>query len=280
MKIKFKNRFATISDFPLALLFFYSHPLRANETSPPTLHLWLGPDSNACGITVPQLLTNPKSGTQSPKKLSQRLGLILWLHGGMRSGNREKGLEAHRALIPFLKGDAYYLASPSAFAGEDWLTLKGQEHIENLITYMLEHYEIDSSNINLVGVSDGTLGVIEYSKQGHHKINRRVLISCNPQIVLPFDSLAGRANFATGTWDFFQGGRDRLFPANQTIPYLQEWERAYPNTQLHYFPDGEHDFSFYSNHAAHLLQEIFIRVTKKTPNTVKSAQSGVLQNSK
>ena len=44
----------------------------------PVLHVRLGPDGNACGITVP------------PGKPKGKRGLIVWLHGGMRRPNREK----------------------------------------------------------------------------------------------------------------------------------------------------------------------------------------------
>lgn len=218
----------------------------------------IGADSNLCGITTPSV------------KPAHKIGLIVWLHGGMRSANHEKGAEAHRAILPFINPKAYYLCSPSAFGGEDWLTPKGQAHIEALIDYMFAHYPIDRSNINMVGVSDGTLGVIVYSAQGKRELRRRVLISCFPQIVLPAESLGGRPKFATGTWDFLQGGQDRLFPVDQVLPYLKRWETLYPNAHLHYFPEGEHDYSFYATHAQQLLTGFFEVVTKPSSKTVKS----------
>jgi len=238
----------------------------AKENSTDAIHIKLGADSNACGITLP------------PQKSAHKLGVIIWLHGGMRSANREKGYEAHRAIIPFINSQSYYLASPSAFGGEDWTTPKGQEHIENLITYLLSHYPIDSTDINFVAVSDGTLGLIVYSAQGHHALHRRVLLSCFPQIVLPIESLPAQIQFKSGTWDFFQGGHDRLFPADQTLPYLKQWETLFPNAHLHYYPDGEHDFSYYAAHSADLLRKIFIPVTKKTPKVAKSVKSEALQS--
>ena len=260
-----------ISGFILSLIvaiILMAFPTRilAKENSSETIHIKLGADSNACGITVPI------------QKSSHKLGLIIWLHGGMRSANREKGYEAHRAILPFIHAQSYYLASPSAFGGEDWITPKGQEHIENLITYLLSHYPIDSTDINFVAVSDGTLGLIVYSAQGHRTPHRRVLISTLPQIVLPIESLSAQTNFKTGTWDFFQGGHDRLFPSDQTLPYLKQWETLFPNAHLHYYPEGEHDFSFYAAHSADLFREIFNPVTKKTPKVVKSAKSEALQN--
>jgi hypothetical protein len=209
------------------------------------LHIKLGLDSNVCGITVP------------PLKPKRKIGLIVWLHGGMRSGNSEKGAEAHRAILPFIDPTSFYLASPSAFGGQDWLSPKGIEHIDALIEYMVNRYPIDLTNINLVGVSDGSLGVIAYTIGGKFPLRRHVLISSFPQIVIPPEALAGQTRFTTGTWDFFQGGQDRLFPTQQVLPYLNRWVAVYPNAHLHYFPEGEHDFSYYATHAAEMLKTIF-----------------------
>lgn len=216
----------------------------------PALHIRLGPDSNACGIT-------PAAGPAAESR--RKPGLIVWLHGGMRSANREKGFEAHRALLPFVDPTAFHLCSPSAFGGQEWPTPAGMAHIDALIGYMESHYPVDTADILLVGVSDGNLGVIVYSLQGRYAVSRRVLISSAPQLVLPLESLPGRTRFAAGTWDFLQGGRDRLFPPDQVIPYLKQWENLYSNAHLHYFPEGEHDFSFYSDHAAELLRSLLSR---------------------
>lgn len=213
----------------------------------PALHLRLGPDSNACGITP------PRGGP--PKRRPS--GLVVWLHGGMRSANREKGFEAHRAWLPFLPAGRYYLCSPSAFGGAEWPTPQGLGHIEALIAHMLSAYPIDSADISLVGVSDGGLGVIAYSLQGRFALRRRVLISSAPQLVLPMEALPGQARFARGRWDFLQGGRDRLFPPDQVFPYLRRFESLYPNAKFHAFPEGEHDFAWYARNAREPMMALF-----------------------
>ena len=215
--------------------------------SPPALHVRLGADSNACGISSPAGGA-PKTG---------KAGLIVWLHGGMRSQNREKGFAAHRGWLEYIPARRYYVCSPSAFSGAEWPTPQGLGHIEGLIGYMLKTYPIDPGNISLVGVSDGCLGVIAYSLQGSRPLRRRVLISSAPQSVLPLENLPGQPRFAQGTWDFVQGGRDRLFPSDQVMPYLERFRALYPNTRLHGFPEGEHDFSWYSEHAPGLLRTFF-----------------------
>lgn len=213
----------------------------------PAIHLKLGPDSNACGITPP-VGGPPRHG---------KAGLVVWLHGGMRSSNREKGFEAHRAWLGYLPSGRYWLCSPSAYGGAEWPTAQGLAHIEGLIGHMLADYPIDSSDINLVGVSDGCLGVIAYSLQGRRAISRRVLISSAPQLVLPAENLAGQPRFTHGRWDFLQGGRDRLFPAEQVLPYLRRFETLYPNARLHAFPEGEHDFSWYAQNAREPMMALF-----------------------
>jgi hypothetical protein len=217
----------------------------------PALHVRIGPDSNACGITV------PAAPHRSATARNAKRPLLVWLHGGMRSRNPEKGLEAHRALTGFVGPSDYYLCSPSAFLDQEWTRPQGIAHVDALIDYMLSKYPVDAKDITLVGVSDGCLGVIAYSVQGKREIRRRVLISSAPQLVIPLENLAGQAAFAKGSWDFFQGGQDRLFPSEQVIPYLREWERLYPNAHLHFYPEGEHDFSFYAEHAAEALRSVF-----------------------
>jgi pimeloyl-ACP methyl ester carboxylesterase len=225
----------------------------APSEAPPTLHLRIGADSNACGISLPAGGA-PKGG---------KAGLIVWLHGGMRSPNREKGLDAHRGWLAYLPARRYYVCSPSAYGGADWLTPQGLGHIEALIKHMLKAYRIDPGDISMVGVSDGSLGVIAYSLQGRWPLRHRVLISSAPQLVLPLENLAGQARFAQGTWDFVQGGKDRLFPADQVMPYLDRFHTLYPNAQVHAFPEGEHDFSWYAEHEPALLRSFFAKADQK-----------------
>jgi len=235
----------------------------ARIQAPPALHLRLGLDSVACGISLPAG-GPPKRG---------KAGLIIWLHGGMRSQNREKGFEAHRGWLDYIPPRRYYVCSPSAYAGAEWPTPQGLAHIEFLIGYMLKNYPIDPGDVNMVGVSDGCLGVVSYSLQGSRPLRHRVLISSAPQLVLPMESLPGQARFSQGTWDFVQGGKDRLFPSDQVFPYFSQFRALYPNAQVHAFPEGEHDFSWYAEHAPDLLRTFFeeSRSPGKGPATEKNA---------
>ena len=205
----------------------------------------IGADSNICGISI-------------PNQPSKKPGLIVWLHGGMRSAKKDKGLEAHKPLMVFLKQpNNYYLASPSAFAGQDWLSAEGIAHIDQCIQYMLEKYQLDKKNINLVGVSDGSLGVLRYALDGKFSISRHVLFSSYPQITLDDKKQGAAKIFKQGKWFFFQGGKDRLFPVQEVMPLLKDWESNYSNVKLFYYPEGEHDFSFYANNSRKEIEALF-----------------------
>lgn len=223
----------------LSLVFGASKPARWAETQ----HLLLGPDQNACGVTVP-----------IPAK---RHGIILWLHGGMRSQNPAKGWDAHRALLPFLKPGSYYLCSPSAHAGADWMGPAGMAHIDTLLDYMAKHYPVRMDSFVLVGVSDGCLGALNYARLGKYKPLHFVLFSVAPTLVVDPRDLQTVPAYSASRWDIFQGGHDRLFPAEAVFPVLQAWAQANPKVKLHLYPDGEHDFSWYIDHATPEIKALF-----------------------
>lgn len=256
-----------------------SAAVASSAVAGPVLRFELGPERIVCGVTAPA--TGP-AGTSIGKSTSKpgnyALGLIVWFHGGMRSRNPEKGLEAHRPLLSFVESNAYVLASPSAFAGRDWLDPAAVATTEALIDSLLSRYPIDPADISLIGVSDGSLAVIRYGLVGRRTIRRKVLISSLPQLALTPQDLSVRRRLAEGRWDFLQGGKDRLFPAQNAVPFLREWERSYPNAHLHFFADGEHDFGYYANHAPDLLRDL-LKPAFPRPNPQKPKKSKPLQNS-
>jgi acetyl esterase/lipase len=207
------------------------------------LKLKLGPDSNACGIIL-------------PKPLKSR-PVIMWLHGGMRSRNTAKGWEAGRALLPLLKPGAYFICSPSAYMGSDWLSPAGLAHMDALLDYLARNYPARLDDLILIGVSDGCLGVLRYAREGLRKPGRFVMFSSYPPLAVNQDDLLKDPVYTSTRWDVFQGGRDRLFPAAQVFPLLQAWAKANAGVRLHLYPEGEHDFSWYAGHAAPEIKKLF-----------------------
>ncbi len=204
----------------------------------------IGADSNACGITRPDLpLPRP---------------VVLWLHGGMHAQLRTKGWEAHRQLTRFLTPSAYYLCSPSAYAEADWVSPEGLAHIEALLDYMAANYpraRLDS--LIIVGVSDGGLGALRYAKFGKRKPIRTILFSVFPPLILEDKELFSEKAYLSTDWTIFQGGRDAQFPSTQVFPLLKRWSQVNPRVKLHLYPAGEHDFSWFAAHAEEEIRHLF-----------------------
>jgi hypothetical protein len=203
----------------------------------------LDPNQNTCGMALPADTT-------------KECGLIICFHGGMRSTVKDKGKDAYKTFLPFIDSGSYYVASPSAFAGQDWLTEKGMENTRILIYYMLKTYTINKNDINLAGVSDGCLAIIRYSLQTDHPIRRRLLFSTLPQLVVKQEDLVEQKILYQGSWHFFQGGKDRLFPTAQVYPFLKFWEQTIPETKVYWYPEGLHEFSFYAEQSGEIIRKI------------------------
>jgi hypothetical protein len=229
-----------------ALSVLSTHAAPVHWSAPESLYV--DTDRNACGLVHPVPL--------KPRPL------LLWLHGGMRSARQDKGLTAMVALKPFLKDGAYYLASPSAFAGADWTTAAGLRHIEALLDTLAATYPVKMESLVIAGVSDGSLGALRYAMSGTRKPLRFLLFSAYPQILIPEETLLNAAAFRTTRWDIFQGGRDALFPAADVFPLLKKWSASNPKVRLHLFPNGEHDFNWYGAHAPAEIGALFGRAAR------------------
>jgi predicted esterase len=200
------------------------------------LQIHIGPDSAACGFTIPN---NPHS---------HKLPVLLWLHGGMRSANPEKGFTAHRAALELVPADSFYFVSPSAYAQADWLSDQGIQHIDQALQWVFSHYPARPDSIIAMGVSDGTLGIIRYTLQGRYPLARRILVSTFPDLALPANQVPQAASLRHGSWDIFVGGQDRLFPNGPVMTSLEVWRQAIPRLTVHFEPLGEHDVSWWFTH--------------------------------
>ena len=100
----------------------------------------------------------------------------------------------------------------------------------------------------MVGISDGSLGVIAYSMWGKRKIINRILMSSYGESLGPAAQVATQPTLKSGHWRFIQGGADRLYPAEKTVPWIQEFCQNVGTTcDLKFDPQGEHDWSYWQN---------------------------------
>ncbi len=240
----------SVLGIPTSLKAFPSgSPIPGASPTSSWMQIRVGPDSNAVGLTLPR---NPKR---------KPLPVLLWLHGGMRSANREKGFTAHRPALDLLSPDSAYFLSPSAYAGADWLSEAGMRHIDDALAWLFAHHPARADAILALGVSDGTLGIIRYTLHGRYPLARRILVSTYPDLALPADQVPMAAKLRSGSWDFFVGGKDRLFPAQPVLTTLEGWKHSLPQLRLHFEPEGEHDVSWWIQHQKPVLLAVLRRKT-------------------
>ena len=184
------------------------------------------------------------------------IGTIVWFHGGMTSNNCQKGLIAGGALSKMLPD--YTVVSASACKQNHWVEPTTIEALDAALDSLAKRQKKDVEEISLVGVSDGSLGVIAYSLWGKRKIKNRILMSSNGESLGPAAQVAQTPSLKNGRWRFIQGGADRLYPAEKSTSWIQEFCRNVGAAcDLKFDPQGEHDWSYWENKRKDWILEIF-----------------------
>lgn len=170
--------------------------------------------------------------------------VIIWFHGGMSSANCQKGLIAGEDLSHMLNN--YTVISPSACSKNHWVTEPVIKAIDTALDSLETKYKSKIQKISLVGISDGSLGVIAYSLWGKRNISKRLLMSSYGGNLGEASEIAAQNKLQNGSWLFMQGGLDRLYPSNITVPWINEFcKHIHTNCNLKFDNQGEHDWSYW-----------------------------------
>lgn len=182
--------------------------------------------------------------------------VVVWFHGGMSSGNCQKGLVAGGDLSSMAPG--YIVVSASACRQDHWVVPTTIALVDEVLDSVAQRRGQIISEVSLVGISDGSLGVIAYSKLGKRKVVSRVLISSYGGLLGAASDLARDPAFKTGRWRFIQGGADRLYPSQETVPWIEGFCRNVgAECDLKFDPQGEHDWSYWQNKRKNWILEFF-----------------------
>ncbi len=173
-------------------------------------------------------------------------GTIVWFHGGMTSNNCQKGLVAGGSLSKMLPD--YTVVSASACKQNHWVEPTTIEAVDDALDSLAKRQKKDIEEISLIGISDGSLGVITYSLWGKRKIKNRILMSTYGESLGPAAQVAAQTPLKNGRWRFIQGGADRLYPSEKAVPWIQEFcQNVGTHCDLKFDPQGEHDWSYWQN---------------------------------
>ena len=214
-----------------------------------TLFTHLQTNSFSNSIKVPVGVWHPTT----PKSTRET---IVWFHGGMTSGNCEKGLVAGSDIAQMLP--RYIVVSPSACKQNHWVEPTTIQALDNALDSLAQKNRKSIEELSLFGISDGSLGVIAYSMWGKRKIKNRILMSSYGEALGPAAQVAGQFALKNGRWRFIQGGSDRLYPSEKTLPWIQEFcNNVGTACDLKYDPQGEHDWSYWQNKHKEWILEFF-----------------------
>jgi len=186
------------------------------------------------------------------------VGTIVWFHGGMTSNNCQKGLIAGSDLATLLP--KYTIVSASACKQNHWVDESTIQAIDESLDALAKRQNKSIDTVSLVGISDGSLGVIAYSLWGKRKVQTRILMSSYGASLGPASQVATQPSMKNGRWRFIQGGSDRLYPSEKTLPWIQEFcTNVGTKCDLKFDPQGEHDWSYWQNKHKDWILEFFSR---------------------
>lgn len=187
--------------------------------------------------------------------------VLVWFHGGMTSPNCEKGLVAGDDLSKLYP--TAIVVSASACRENHWATAPMVSVVDYALDSLAVARKIPIEKVSLVGVSDGAVGVFFYSLNGRRQVQDRLLISSNGSLLGEAQKLASWDKFKQGRWRFLQGGSDRLYPSNITIPWIDTFCKSVKaDCDMKFDPAGEHDWSYWKNKRLEWIQDA-ISVKKK-----------------
>lgn len=198
---------------------------------------------SATGVWWP---VQPKSSKVNFPRHAAKSGVVVWFHGGMTSSNCEKGLVAgddFAKLFPDI-----IVVSASACRDRHWATKAMVAAVDAALDSVAARRGSPVDAVSLVGVSDGALGALVYSMEGKRRVKDRLLASSFGKLLGEARTLAGMdaSRMRLGRWRFLQGGNDRLFPAGEARPWIEEFCSAVQaDCMLRFDPAGEHDWSYW-----------------------------------
>ena len=183
------------------------------------------------------------AGIWWPKKL-KKASVVVWFHGGMSSGNCAKGLVAGADFAELYPEKI--VVSVSACRENHWVTKAAINAVDAALDSVAAKRGAPVEHVSLVGVSDGSLGVLVYSLEGRRAVDDRLLMSSFGAFLGGAVELAAPKKMQVGRFRFLQGGKDRLYLSDQTVPWITEFCKAVQvDCELRFDPEGEHDWNYW-----------------------------------
>ena len=205
------------------------------------------------GIWWPKSVNSKKSQKVKYAKAAKS-SVVVWFHGGMGSSNCAKGLVAGTDFANLYPEKI--VISVSACRGNHWATKNMMDVVDAALDSVAARRKSPVERVSLVGVSDGSLGVLVYSLEGRRLVDDRLLMSSFGGFLGEPAPLAVSPKMHTGRFRFLQGGKDRLYPSEKTVPWITDFCKAVQvDCELRFDPEGEHDWSYWKDKRLDWIRE-------------------------
>jgi pimeloyl-ACP methyl ester carboxylesterase len=227
-----------------------SVPVGASGIQSPTGIWWPQESQLSVKSTKAQKSQNAKKAkkeqTKSVTSDAAKSSVVVWFHGGMSSSNCAKGLDAGAGFADRYPGKI--VVSVSACRENHWVTKGMIDAVDAALDSVAARRKSPVENVSLVGISDGSLGVLTYSLEGRRAVENRLLMSSFGGFLGEPQAIASQKKMQSGRFRFLQGGKDRLYPSDKTVPWITEFCKAVQvDCELRFDPEGEHDWSYWWN---------------------------------
>ena len=187
-----------------------------------------------------------KHAARAARESARQSSVVVWFHGGMGSSNCAKGFVAGESFADFYPGKI--VVSVSACRENHWVTKGIIDAVDVALDSVAARRKSPVENVSLVGISDGSLGVLTYSLEGRRTVENRLLMSSFGGFLGEPQAIASQKKMQSGRFRFLQGGKDRLYPSDKTVPWITEFCKAVQvDCELRFDPEGEHDWSYWKN---------------------------------
>lgn len=230
------------------------------NAAPDTLSVPVGNSDfqSPTGVWWPQSANSKKSAKVKKLEKNKRESapVVVWFHGGMGSGNCAKGLVAGADFAELYPKKI--VVSVSACRENHWVTKGMMDAVDAALDSVAARRKTPVERVSLVGVSDGALGVLVYSLEGRRAVEDRLLMSSFGRLLGDAAAIAGAKadRMRMGRWRFLQGGKDRLYPSGETVPWITEFCKAVQvDCELRFDPEGEHDWSYWKDKRMDWIRE-------------------------
>lgn len=174
--------------------------------------------------------------------------LRVQLHGGVSRPPPGPGEPPRPLTGTRTPGESQIYLHPRAFDGLEWWRDGQVDNILNLVDAVKRRYNVDESRVYLLGISDGGTGAFFLAMRAATPWAACASLIGHPAVLANPATGADQlyyANLVNCPMYIVNGGRDRLYPAESVLPWVELMGRIGVSGEFHVHPEAGHTTSWW-----------------------------------